>query len=85
MLIKLIAVHSYNFIRYKCKVTHCPQSETLSENISKIALDDNEKLSINEVLDVLISVGTFTSKSSFCTQSFPFVRMNKLKKSVPRF
>ena len=31
--------------------------------------DENEKLSINEVLEVLIGVGTFTSTSSFDTQS----------------
>ena len=29
--------------------------------------DDNEKLPINEVLDVLIGTGTFTSRSSFYT------------------
>ena len=42
--------------------------------------DENEKLSINEVLEVLISVGTFTSTISFDTQSLQFVTMNKLKK-----
>ena len=42
--------------------------------------DENEKLSINEVLEVLISVGTFTSTISFDTQSLKFVTMNKLKK-----
>ena len=45
--------------------------------------DENEKLSINEVLEVLISVGTFTSTISFDTQSLQFVTINKLKKSVP--
>ena len=44
--------------------------------------DENEKLSINEVLEVLSGVGTFTSTSSFDTQSLKFVTMNKLKKSV---
>ena len=58
MLIKLIVVDSNHFIRYQCKITHCLGSQTLSEYISVIALDDNEKLSINEVL---IGVGTFTS------------------------
>ena len=47
---------------------HCLDSLT-SEYISMIALDDNEKLLINEVLEVLIGVGTFSSKSSFGTQS----------------
>ena len=46
-------------------------------------VDENEKLSINEVLEVLISVETFTSTISFDTQSLQFVTMNKLKKSVP--
>ena len=41
--------------------------------------DENEKLSINEVLKVLIGVETFTSTSSFDTQSLQFVTMNKLK------
>ena len=43
---------------------------------------ENEKLSINEVLEVLISVGTFTSTISFDTQSFKFATMNKFKKSA---
>ena len=34
-----------------------------------IALDDNEKLSINKVLEVLIGVETLTNTSSFNTQS----------------
>ena len=45
--------------------------------------DENEKLSINEVLEVLIGVGTFTSTSSVDTQSLQFATMNKLKKPVP--
>ena len=83
MLIKLIAVDSNHFIRYKCKITHCLDSQTLSEHISTIVLDDNQKHSINEVLEVLIVVGTFTSTSSFDTQSVQFVTMNELKKSMP--
>ena len=51
MLIKLIAVDSSHFIRYKCKIT---------QHVSTIVLD-NEKLSINEVLEVLIGVGLLTS------------------------
>ena len=85
MLIKLIAVDSYHFMRYKCKITHCPGSQTLSEYISTIVLDDNEKLSINEVLDVLIVAGIFTSTSSFGTKSLQFVTMNELKKVCTRF
>ena len=40
----------------------------------------NVKWKINEVLEVLIGVGTFTSTSSFDTLSLQFVRMNELKK-----
>ena len=69
MLIKLIEVDSYHVTRYKCKITHCLDSQTLSEYISTIVLDDNEKLSINEELEILIGVGTFTSTSSFHTQN----------------
>ena len=76
MLTKLIIVVSYHFIRYKCKNTY------ISKIISTIALDDNEKFSINKVLEVLIGVGTFTSTSSFDTQSLQFVTMNELKKSM---
>ena len=47
-----------------------------------IVLDYNEKLSINKVLELLIGVGTFTSTSSSDTQSFQFVTMSELKKSV---
>ena len=82
MLIKLIVVDSNHFIRYKYKITHCLDSQKLSEYILKIVLDDNEKLSINEVLEVLIGVGTFTSTSSFDMQSLQFVTINKLKESM---
>ena len=82
MLIKLIVVDSNHFIRYKYKITHCLDSQKLSEYILTIVLDDNEKLSINEVLEVLIGVGTFTSTSSFDMQSLQFVTINKLKESM---
>ena len=52
------------------------------EPVLLFSADENEKLSINEVLEVLSDVGTFTSTSSFDTQSLKFVTMNKLKKSV---
>ena len=42
MLIKLLAVDSNHFVRQKCKITQCLDSQTLSEYISKIVLD-NEK------------------------------------------
>ena len=45
-------------------------------------IDDNQKLSINEVPEVLIGVGTFSSTSSFNTQCLPFVKMSELKKSM---
>ena len=48
-----------------------------------IAFGDNEKLSINEMLGVLISVEIFTSTRSFDTQSLQLVTMNKLKRSMP--
>ena len=81
MLIKLIVVDSNHFIRYRCKIRHFPDSQT-SEYISTIVLDVNEKLSIREVLDVLTGLGTFTSTSSFYTQSFQLVKMNELKMSM---
>ena len=67
MLIKLVVVDSNDLIRYKCKIAHCLDFQTLSEYISTIALDNNQKLSMNEVLEVLICVGAFTSTSSFDT------------------
>ena len=42
-------------------------------------IDDNEKLSINEVPEVLTGVGTFSSTISFNTQCLLFVTMNELK------
>ena len=60
----MIVVHSDHFVRYKCKITHGLDSQTLSEYISMIVLDFNEKVSINEVLEVLIGVGTFISTST---------------------
>ena len=85
MLIKLILVDSNHFIRYKCKTMHCLDSQTLSAHISTIVLDDNEKCSISEVLEVLIAVETFPSASSFNTQRFQFVTMNELKVYARRF
>ena len=79
MLIKLIAVDSNYFIRHKCTITGCLGCEY----ISTIVFDDNEKLSIKKVLEVLIGVGTFTSTSSFDMQSLQFVTMNELKTSMP--
>ena len=58
-LIKLIAVDSNHFIRYKCKIKCSLDSQT-SEYISMIVLD-NEKHLINEVLEALTGGGTFTS------------------------
>ena len=55
----------------------------MHEYISTIVLDYNEKLSINEVLVVLIGVGTSNSTNSFDTQSLQFVTKNKLNKSMP--
>ena len=52
---------------------HFLVTQTLSQYISTIVLDDSEKISINEVLEVLIGVGTFTSTSSFDTQSLQFL------------
>ena len=60
MLKKLIAVNSNHFIRYRCKILHHLHSQTLSEYISMTDLD-NEKLLINEVLDVLTGVRTFNT------------------------
>ena len=62
---------------------HRLDSQKLSEYISMIVLDDNKKFSINEVLEVLIGVGTFISASSFDTPRLQFVTMNELKRSMP--
>ena len=70
MLIKLIVVDSHHFIRYKCKIMRCLDSQTSFKYISLIVLDDNEKLSINEVLEVLIGVGTFTSANKLIHKVF---------------
>ena len=35
-------------------MTHCLDSQTVSEYISTIVPDDNEKFSINEKLDILL-------------------------------
>ena len=50
--------------------------------MSEIVFDDNEKLLINEVLEVLIGVRTFTSTSSFDMQSIQFVTMNEWNQFV---
>ena len=81
MLIKPVVVNSNHFIRYKSKTT-----SRLSNIIwIYITIDDNEKLSINELLEVLIEIGTFSSTSSFDTQCLLFVTMNELKVYARRF
>ena len=84
MLIKLIVVSSNHLIRYKCKTTSRNSNITRLSNIIwiYITIVDNEKLSINEVIEVIIGVGTFSSKSSFDTQCLLFVTINELKKSM---
>ena len=83
MHIKLILVDSYHFVRCKGKITHFLDSQT-SEYISTIVLDDKKRHSINEVLEFLIGVGTFTNTSSLCnTQGLQFETMNELKRSMP--
>ena len=68
---------------YSPPIAHYLNTQKFSEYISTIVLDDKiKKLSINEVLEVLIGVGTFTSTISFDTQDLQFVTMNKLKKSM---
>ena len=94
MLIKLIAVDSNHFVRCKCKITHCLDSQTLSEYISTIVLDDHEKhtrrlelligvgtfaSAINFDTQTLQGVGTFASARSFDSQTLQFVTMNELK------
>ena len=58
---------------------HCLDSQTVSEYISTIVPDDNEKRSINEKLDILlvlpVKVVSIHKASNFFT-------MNELKKSV---
>ena len=44
---------------------HHLDSQSLSEYISTIVLDENEKFYINEVLKVVTGVGTFTSNEFF--------------------
>ena len=83
MLLKLILVDPNHFIRYHCIITHCLDSQTLSEYISAIVLDDNEKRLVSEVLEILIGVTNFTSTSSFHMQSLQFATMNEIKKSTP--
>ena len=87
MLIKSIVVNSNHFIRYKSKTTSRLSSITTLSNIIwiYITIDDNEKLSINELLEALIGIGTFSSTSSFDTQCLLFVTMNELKVYARRF
>ena len=94
ILIKLIAVDSNHFVRCKCKIMHCLDSQTLSEYISTIVLDDHEKhtRSLEVMIGVgnfasasnfdtqtLQGVGTFASASSFDSQTLQFVTMNEVK------
>ena len=83
MLLKLIVVNSQRVVRYKSKITNCSADLTLSEYIATITLDDGNKISINEVLEVLIGAGSFTNMSCFEKQSLQVVTMEELRKSMP--
>ena len=84
MLTKLILVNSNHLQVYNHALSRLSKITRLSNIIwIYITIDDNEKLSINEVLEALIGVGTFSSTSSFDTQCLLFVTMNELKKSMP--
>ena len=83
MLLKLIVVNSQRVVRYKSKITNCSADLTLSEYIATVTLDDGNKISINEVLEVLIGAGSFTNMSCFEKQSLQVVTMEELRKSMP--
>ena len=83
MLLKLVVVNSQRVVRYKSKITNCSADLTLSEYIATITLDDGNKISINEVLEVLIGAGSFTNMSCFEKQSLQVVTMEELRKSMP--
>ena len=83
MLLKLIVVNSQHVVRYKSKITNCSADLTLSEYIATITLDDGNKISINEVLEVLVGAGSFTNMSCFEKQSLQVVTMEELRKSMP--
>ena len=84
MLLKLIVVNSQHVVRYKSKITHCSADSTLSEYIATITLDDGNKNSIDEALEVLIGAGSFTNMSCFDKQNLQVVTMEELRKSMPR-
>ena len=73
MLIKLIVIDS--ILQDTSVKSRIVQS---LKHISTIVLDDNENIFINEVLEVLIGVETFTNTSSFDTQSLQFFTMNDI-------
>ena len=83
MLLKLIVVNSQHVVRYKSKITHCSADSTLSEYIATITLDDGNKNSIDEALEVLIGAGSFTNMSCFDKQNLQVVTMEELRKSMP--
>ena len=83
MLLKLIVVNSQHVVRYKSKITNCSSDLTLSEYIATITLDDGNKISINEVLEVLVGAGSFTNMSCFEKQSLQVVTVEELRKSMP--
>ena len=83
MLLKLIVVNSQHVVRYKSKITNCSADLTLSDYIATITLDDGNKISINEVLEVLIGAGSFTNMSCFEKQSLQVVTVEELRKWMP--
>ena len=83
MLLKLSVVNSQHLVKYKSKITYCNVESTLSDYVTSLTLDDGEKITIDEVLEVLIGAGSFTNASCFDKQSLPFVTMEELQKSMP--
>ena len=83
MLLKLIVVNSQHVERCKSKITHCSADSTFSEYVATITLDDGNKNSIDEVLEVCTGAGSFINMSCFDKQNLQVVTMEELRKSVP--
>ena len=81
MLLKLNIVNTKHFVRYKTKMTFYEGSKTLAEYIDSIILDDEQKINVQEIVEVLVGV-SFTDTTCFDKASFSFVNLDELKKSL---
>ena len=81
MLLKLIVVTSNHLIRYKNRITHCDEVNSISEFIAQVKLDDGNILDANEVIE-LYAGASMTNLENVDVASISLITLKELKDSL---